>query len=50
VFDQPKDLLKDLRNLAWQYAGPVRDEASLKEGLDRLASYERRIERFILPH
>ena len=45
VFDQPKDLLKDLRNLAWQYAGPVRDEESLKEGLDRLASYERRIER-----
>jgi len=45
AFDHPRDLLKDLRNLAWKYAGPVRDEESLKEGLDRLASIEKRIER-----
>jgi succinate dehydrogenase / fumarate reductase flavoprotein subunit len=45
VFDHPRDLLKDLRNLAWKYAGPVRDEESLKEGLDRLASIEKRVER-----
>jgi succinate dehydrogenase/fumarate reductase flavoprotein subunit len=45
VFDHPRDLLKDLRNLAWKYAGPVRDKESLKEGLDRLASIEKRVER-----
>ena len=44
VFDHPTDLLKDLRNLAWKYASPVRDEESLKEGLDRLASIEKRVE------
>ncbi len=44
-FDQPRDLLKDLKDLAWRYAGPEREEASLKEGLDRLALIERRIEK-----
>ncbi len=44
TFDQPKDLLKDLKDLAWKYASPVREEESLKEGLERLASIEKRIE------
>jgi fumarate reductase (CoM/CoB) subunit A len=44
-FDHPRDLFKDLRNLAWKYASPVRDEESLKEGLDRLTSIEKRVER-----
>jgi fumarate reductase (CoM/CoB) subunit A len=45
IFDHPRDLLKDLKDLAWRYAGPVREEKSLREGLDRLASLEKRIER-----
>jgi succinate dehydrogenase/fumarate reductase flavoprotein subunit len=45
TFDQPKDLLKDLKDLAWKYASPVREEESLKEGLDQLASFENRIEK-----
>jgi len=45
VFDHPRDLLKDLRDLAWRYAGPVREGESLEKGLDRLASIEKRIER-----
>ena len=44
-FDQPRDLLKDLKDLAWENAGPVRNEELLKEGQKRLASIERRIER-----
>jgi succinate dehydrogenase/fumarate reductase flavoprotein subunit len=44
TFDPPRDLLKDLKDLAWRYASPVREEESLKEGLDRLASIEKRIE------
>jgi len=45
TFDRPKDLLKELRDLAWRYASPVREEESLKEGLDRLASIEKRIDK-----
>jgi succinate dehydrogenase/fumarate reductase flavoprotein subunit len=45
TFDQPKDLLKDLKDLAWNYASPVREEESLKEGLERLASIEKRIDK-----
>jgi succinate dehydrogenase/fumarate reductase flavoprotein subunit len=45
TFDPPKDLLKDLKDLAWRYASPIRMEESLKEGLDRLASIEKRIEK-----
>jgi succinate dehydrogenase/fumarate reductase flavoprotein subunit len=45
TFDQPKDLLKDLKVLAWRYASPVREEELLKEGLERLASIEKRIEK-----
>jgi fumarate reductase (CoM/CoB) subunit A len=44
-FDPPGNLLKNLKDLAWKYASPVREEESLKEGLDRLASIEKRIER-----
>jgi succinate dehydrogenase/fumarate reductase flavoprotein subunit len=43
TFDDPRNLLKDLRDLAWRYASPVREEESLKEGLGRLASIEKRI-------
>jgi len=45
TFDPPKDLLKELKDLAWRYASPVREAESLKEGLGRLASIEKRIER-----
>jgi succinate dehydrogenase/fumarate reductase flavoprotein subunit len=44
VFDHPRDLLKGLKSLAWKYAGPVREEKFLKEGLDHLVSLEKRIE------
>jgi len=44
VFDHPRDLLKGLKNLAWKYAGPVREEKFLREGLDHLASLGERIE------
>ena len=44
-FDPPGDLLKNLKDLAWRYAGPVREEGSMKEGLAELASLEKRIER-----
>lgn len=45
VFDHPRDLLKELKDLAWKYIGPLRDESSLKEGLELLAFVETRIER-----
>jgi len=44
-FDHPADLLKNLRDLAWRYSGPVREEGPMKEGLAQLASLEKRIER-----
>jgi succinate dehydrogenase/fumarate reductase flavoprotein subunit len=44
-FDHPRDLLKGLKDLAWKYAGPIREKGSLEEGLDRLAPIEERIER-----
>ena len=43
TFDPPKDLLKELKDLAWKYASPDREEESLREGLERLASVEKRI-------
>ena len=50
AFDHPRDLLNDLKDLAWKYIGPVREEGLLEEGLlkegsDRLASLEKKIER-----
>jgi succinate dehydrogenase/fumarate reductase flavoprotein subunit len=44
-FDPPGDLLKNLRDLAWRCAGPVREEGLMKEGLAQLASLEKRIEK-----
>jgi succinate dehydrogenase/fumarate reductase flavoprotein subunit len=44
TFDPPRDLLKELKDLAWRCASPERTEESLKEGLDRLAVLERRVE------
>ncbi len=43
TFDPPKELLKELKDLAWKYAGPDREEESLREGLQRLVSVEKRI-------
>jgi succinate dehydrogenase/fumarate reductase flavoprotein subunit len=43
TFEPPRDLLKELKDLAWRYASPERTGESLKEGLDRLAVLERRI-------
>ena len=34
-----------MKNLAWKYIGPVREEGSLKEGLELLAALEARIEK-----
>ena len=45
TFTSSKDLLKELKDLAWKYAGAAREEESLKEGLDRLASIEKEIEK-----
>jgi succinate dehydrogenase/fumarate reductase flavoprotein subunit len=44
-FDPPGDLLKNLKDLAWKYAGPVREEGLMKEGLAQLVSLEKRIEK-----
>ena len=43
TFEPPKDLLKEVKNLAWKYASPDREEESLREGLERLASVEKRV-------
>ena len=42
-FDHPRDLSIGLKDLAWKYAGPVREERSLSEGLLRLAALEEKI-------
>jgi succinate dehydrogenase/fumarate reductase flavoprotein subunit len=39
------DLLVNLKDLAWKYAGPVREDGLIKEGLAQLASLEKRIGR-----
>ncbi|MBM4350328.1 MAG: FAD-binding protein, partial [Deltaproteobacteria bacterium] len=44
-FDPPTQILKELKTLSWRYAGPAREERSLKEGLERLASIEKRIDK-----
>jgi succinate dehydrogenase/fumarate reductase flavoprotein subunit len=44
-FDHPRNLLKDLKDIAWRYAGPIREEGSLKDGLERLGTLEQRIEK-----
>jgi succinate dehydrogenase/fumarate reductase flavoprotein subunit len=35
-------LLRELKTLAWKYAGPIREEGMLREGLARLAALEQR--------
>jgi succinate dehydrogenase/fumarate reductase flavoprotein subunit len=45
VFDPPRNLLRDLKDVAWRYAGPVREEGPLNEGLNRLSALETKIER-----
>jgi len=45
TFDPPTKILKELKALSWRYAGPSREESSLKEGFGRLASIERKIEK-----
>jgi succinate dehydrogenase/fumarate reductase flavoprotein subunit len=45
VFDPPRNLLRDLKDVAWRYAGPVREEGPLNEGLNRLTALETKIER-----
>jgi succinate dehydrogenase/fumarate reductase flavoprotein subunit len=45
VFDPTGDLMKSLKNLAWKFAGPVREESSIQEGLDQLMALEKKIER-----
>ncbi len=45
AFERPKDILREIKDLAWKYAGPVREETGLKEGLDRLRYIEEKVER-----
>ncbi len=45
AMEAPGELLIRLKDLAWKFAGPVREESSIKEGLDQLGSLEKRIEK-----
>jgi len=45
AFDPPGELMKSLKDLAWKFAGPIREESSIKEGLDQLIALEKRVER-----
>lgn len=45
AFEPPRDLLRELKILAWKYGGPLREEEDLKTGLDLLSQFEKRIER-----
>ncbi|MBM4307691.1 MAG: FAD-binding protein [Deltaproteobacteria bacterium] len=45
TFDPPTQILRELKTLSWKYAGPVREESSLKEGLEQLKSIEKRMEK-----
>ncbi|MGQ9509397.1 MAG: FAD-binding protein [Thermodesulfobacteriota bacterium] len=44
-FDPPRDLIRELKVLAWKYGGVAREEEGLKRGLDHLAQFEKKIER-----
>jgi succinate dehydrogenase/fumarate reductase flavoprotein subunit len=44
-FNSPLSTLNDLKALAWKYAGPIREEGALKDGLEGLAAIEERIEK-----
>ncbi len=43
TFERPRDLFMELKRLAWASIGPVREEALLRQGLERLADLEPRI-------
>jgi succinate dehydrogenase / fumarate reductase flavoprotein subunit len=43
-FDPAGELMKSLKDLAWKFAGPIREESSIKEGLDQLIALEKRVE------
>ncbi len=45
VFDPVSDLMKRLKDLAWRFAGPSREEGAIREGLDQLIALEKRVER-----
>jgi len=42
--DSPGELLKNLKDLAWKFAGPIREGSSIQEGLDQLMALQKRIE------
>jgi succinate dehydrogenase/fumarate reductase flavoprotein subunit len=45
TFDPAGELMKSLKDLAWKFAGPIREESSIEEGLDQLIALEKRVER-----
>jgi succinate dehydrogenase/fumarate reductase flavoprotein subunit len=45
AFDPAGELMKSLKDLAWKFAGPIRGESLIKEGLDQLIALEKKIER-----
>jgi succinate dehydrogenase/fumarate reductase flavoprotein subunit len=45
TFDPTGELMKSLKNLTWKFAGPVREEHSMEEGLNQLIALEKRIEK-----
>jgi succinate dehydrogenase/fumarate reductase flavoprotein subunit len=44
TFEPAGELIKRLKDLAWKFAGPIREESSIKEGLDQLIALEKRVE------
>jgi succinate dehydrogenase/fumarate reductase flavoprotein subunit len=45
AMDPSSELMKSLKELAWEFAGPIREESSINEGLDQLVTLEKRIEK-----
>ncbi len=43
AFDHPREIQRELKNLAWKYCGPIREEGLLEEGLHHLSSLEKRV-------
>jgi succinate dehydrogenase/fumarate reductase flavoprotein subunit len=43
AFKHSRDLYRDLKELTWKCAGPIRDEGSINEGIDRLAFLDEEI-------